>query len=190
MFKKLFYLILLSICMSACCTNTNTYESFSDEQKQLLYYLNGQLIQYDINNVDSQGLRVTDRYIGNLPPDEIEESTCDSYYPAYGKVTIKGLGDTSINFQISIKKSNSESGISKRVKWMGYEFNLDDTSKVFFYDSLFLRGISEFNNVYEMNVPDTADTRSDLIYRVFFSTEYGIIRFDRKGGKTYRLRVR
>lgn len=190
MFKKLLYLISVSIGISACCTSTNTYESFTDEQKQLLYYLNGQLIVYDVNNVDSQSLQVTDRYIGNLPPDEVEESNCDSYYPAFGRVTIKGLGDTSINFQISIKKSNNETGVAKRVKWMGYDFNLDDTSRVFFHDSLFLKGASEFNNVYEINIPDTTNTRNDLIYRVFFSSDFGIIRFDRKGGKTYRLRVR
>ena len=190
MFKKILYLSLAAITLGACCTNTNTYESFTKEQEQLLYYLNGQLIVYDINNVDSQSLQVADRYIGNLPPDEVEESTCDSYYPAFGRVTIKGLGDTSINFQISIKKSNNETGIAKRVKWMGYDFNLDDTTRVFFHDSLFLKGASEFNDDYEINIPDTSNTRDDLIYRVFFSTDYGIIRFDRKGGKTYRLRVR
>jgi hypothetical protein len=190
MFKRLLYLALVSTTFYGCCTQTNTYESFTDEQKQLLFYLNGQEIVYDINNVDSQSLKVTDRYIGNLPPDEVEESNCDSYYPAFGKVTIKGLGDTSINFQISIKKSNNETGVAKRVKWMGYDFNLEDTSRVFFHDSLFLRGASEFNNVYEISVDDTSNTRSDLIYKVFFSTDYGIIRFDRKGNKTYRLRVR
>lgn len=190
MFKKLIYLLATSVGLSACCTNTNTYESFTEEQKQLLYYLNGQLIVYDINNIDSLNLKVTERYIGNLPPEEVEESNCDSYYPAFGRVSIKAIGDTSINFQISIKKSNNESGVAKRVKWMGYNFNLEDTTAVLFHDSLFLRGTSEFNNVYEIVVPDTTNTRPDLIHKVFFSTDYGIIRFDRKDGRVYRLRVR
>lgn len=187
MFKKLSY-FSLAVLMGSCCASTNTYESFTEEQVQLLYYFNGQNIVYDINNNDSINLRVVDRFIGNLPPDEVEESNCDSYYPAYGKAKVNAQSDTSIQFQISIKKSNNEQGISPRVKWMDYDFSLSDTSKVVFHDSLYLRQPDLFDNVYEIEVKDTINTRPDLIYRVYFSTDYGIIRFDRKDGRTYRLR--
>lgn len=187
MIKKLSYLFLMAL-VSSCCTSTNTYESFTEEQKQLLYYLNGQQIVYDINNKDSLNLYVSERYIGNLPPDELEESNCDSYYPAYGKAVVKSQLDTSINFTISIKKGNNELGVSTRIKWMGYDFNLSDTERVEFYDSLYLKSPSNFKNVYEINVLDTTNTRPDLIHRVYFSTDYGVIRFDRKDGRVYRLR--
>lgn len=189
MFKKLYY-IPIALILGSCCTSTNTYESFTDEQTQLLYYLNGQNIVYDINGNDSINLHVSERFIGNLPPDEVEESNCDSYYPAYGRATIISDYDTSLNFQISIKKSNDIDGISERIKWMGYDFSLSDTTRVQFHDSLFLRHPDEFNNVYEIEIQDTINTRSDLIYKMYFSTEYGIIRFHRKDGTVYRLRIK
>jgi hypothetical protein len=188
MFKKL-GIGLIAIFFGGCCTSTNTYDSFTDEQLKLLHYLSGQNITYDVGNTDSIiYLHVSERFIGNLPPDELEESNCDSYYPAYGKATIIANTDTSIKFQISIKKSNDIDGVSERIKWMGYDFNLNDTTRVQFHDSLFFRLPSQFNNVYEIKLEDTTNTRSDLIYRIFFSTEYGIIRFDRKDGMIYRLR--
>lgn len=188
MFKTIFY-SLIALSFAGCCASTNTYESFTDEQLRLLHYLSGQNIVYDKNNSDSIYLHVSERFIGNLPPDEVEESNCDSYYPAYGKATIISNSDTSISFQISIKKSNDIDGISERIKWMGYDFNLSDTTRVLFHDSLYLRHPDEFNNVYEIKVADTTNTRPDLIHRIFFSTEYGIIRFDRKDGSIYRLRL-
>lgn len=187
MFRSLAY-SLIALLFSGCCVSTNTYDSFTEEQQKLLHYLSGQNIIYDVNASDSAYLHVSERFIGNLPPDELEESNCDSYYPAYGKAKIISNSDTSIVFQISIKKSNDVDGVSERIKWMGYDFNLNDSLRVIFHDSLYLRHPQEFNNVYEINITDTANTRADLINRIFFSTEYGIIRFDRKDGTIYRLR--
>lgn len=188
MFKSISY-SLIALLFAGCCTSTNTYESFTEEQKRLLHYLNGMNITYDVNSTDSIYLHVSERFIGNLPPDELEESSCDSYYPAYGKATIVSNSDTSLKFQISIKKSNDNDGVSERIKWMGYDFNLSDTTRVVFHDSLYLRHPDEFNNVYEIKIADTTNTRPDLIYKLYFSTEYGIIRFDRKDGTIYRLRL-
>jgi hypothetical protein len=143
---------------------------------------------YDINDGDSVSLNVTEQYIGNLPPEEGDPVECDSYYPAYGKATITSAKDTSLRFIISIKKSLDEDGISTRIRWMENDINLDDSTSVVYHDSLNLKHPDAFNNVYEIQV-DTANTRADFIHRVYFSTEYGVIRFDRKDGRTYRLRI-
>jgi hypothetical protein len=144
---------------------------------------------YDLNTGDSVSLNVTEQYIGNLPPEEGVAVECDSYYPAYGKAKITSHKDSSLVFIISIKKSLDEDGISTRVRFMNFDFNLDDSTSVIFHDSLYLRSPNTFNNVYEISVQDTTNTRADLIHKLYFSTEYGVIRFDRKDGRVYRLRI-
>ncbi len=187
MLKLISYSFLLFL-ISSCCSPTKTYESFSEDQKRLLYYLDGQLINYKINSADSINLFVSDKFIGNLPPDEPEAEECDNYYPAYGRATLQALTDTSVHFIVTIKKSNDDDGIAENLKWMGYNINLDDSDRVDFYDSLLLKGADTFKDVYVVTV-DTTNTRNDLINRIYFSTHYGIIRFDRKDGRVYRIKI-
>ncbi len=189
MLRKITYFIFVVLTYASCCAPTKTYDSFTPEQEKLLHYLYGQSMVYDLNTGDSASLNVTEQYIGNLPPEEGVAVECDSYYPAYGKAKITSYKDSSLVFTISIKKSLDADGITMRVKWMNYDFNLDDSASVIYHDSLNLRHPDAFNNVYELNVPDTTNTRADLIHRVYFSTEYGVIRFDRKDGRVYRLRI-
>lgn len=189
MLRKLTYFIFIVLTYASCCAPTKTYDSFTPEQEKLLHYLYGQSMVYDINDGDSVSLNVTEQYIGNLPPEEGDPVECDSYYPAYGKATITSAKDSSLKFIISIKKSLDEDGISTRVRWMNYDFTLDDSTSVIYHDSLNLKHPDAFNNVYEIIVRDTTNTRIDLIHKLYFSTEYGVIRFDRKDGRVYRLRI-
>ncbi len=189
MLRRIAYFLFVLYFYTSCCSQTKTYDSFTEEQKKLLYYLYGQSMVYDINTGDSVALNVTEQYIGNLPPDEVETADCDSYYPAYGKATVKSITDTSLQYTLSIKKSMDIDGVSPRLRWMGYDVQLDDSSAVIYHDSLNLRHPDAFNNVYEIQVKDTTNTRADLIWKIYFSTEYGIIRFDRKDGRVYRLRI-
>ncbi len=188
MYKKLLF-VICSISLAACCDPTKTYDRFTKEQLQLLYYLEGQEIIYDIDKSDSINLHVSDQYVGNIPDGEENYDDCDSYYPAYGKATITAATDTSIKFEISIKKSNDQDGISERIKFMGNDFLINDDSLVTFYDTIYLKGIEPFYNVYELSVKDTTGERADLINKVYFSTSYGIIRFERLDGRVYRLRT-
>jgi hypothetical protein len=189
MLRKLTYFIFIVLTYASCCAPTKTYDSFTQEQEKLLRYLYGQSMVYDLNTGDSVSLNVTEQYIGNLPPEEGVAVECDSDYPAYGKAKITSYKDSSLVFIISIKKSLDADGITMRVRWMNYDINLDDSASVIYHDSLNLRHPNTFNNVYELFVPDTTNTRPDLIHKIYFSTEYGVIRFDRKDGRTYRLRI-
>lgn len=187
--RKFFIIALCGILISACCDPTKTYDSFSKEQLQLLYYLEGQEIIYESNKSDSIHLRVSDYFIGNIAPKSVETIECDTYYPAYGRATVEAPSDTAIKFEFIIRKSDDLDGVSEEVRFMGYSFLLNDTSQATFYDSILLRGSSTFYKVYELAIEDTVGERRDLINKVYFNTDYGIIRFDQADGTTYRLRI-